>query len=108
MTWREMLKIFHEYMGRPRKKIVTVPDWMFAVAVRFMKKRQQKRGIEGGLDLPKFMKLQCSEQFIDKALGCVPLGVEADDIRGAIGESVRLSADILDRKTGKILEMKGN
>lgn len=108
MTWREMLKIFHEYMGRPRKKIVTVPDWMFAIAVRFMKKRQQKRGIEGGLDLPKFVKLQCSEQFIDKALGCVPLGVEPDDIRGAIGESVRLSADILDRKTGKILEMKGN
>lgn len=108
MTWREMLKIFHEYMGRPRKKIVTVPDWMFAVAVRFMKKRQQKRGSEGGLDLPKFVKLQCSEQFIDKALGCVPLGVEPDDIRGAIGESVRLSADILDRKTGKILEMKGN
>ena len=72
-----------------------------------MKRKQEKRGIEGGLDLPKFVKLQCSDQFIDSTLGCDPLGVQPDDIERAIGESVRLSAEILDGKAGNIVAMKG-
>ena len=107
MKWKDMLRIFHKYMGCPRKKILTVPDWMFSVGVRAMKRKQEKRGIEGGLDLPKFVKLQCGDQFIDSTLGCDPLGVQPDDIERAIGESVRLSAEILDGKAGNIVAMKG-
>lgn len=55
----------------------------------------------------KFTELQCSNQFIDKKLGCVPLGVEDDDIDSAIGDSVKLCVDILDGKAKNIVAMKG-
>lgn len=57
------------------------------------------------MDLPKFAKLQASEQFIDKSLGCEKLGVGPDDIKSAIGDSVRLSLDIIDKKQTDIVEM---
>ena len=56
--------------------------------------------------MPKLATIQCNELFIDKKLGCVPLGVEADDIDAAIGDSMRLCADILDGRT-KTISMKG-
>ncbi len=106
MTWREMLKIFHKYMGCPDKKIITIPNWMFALGVRKIKKQQEAAGHEGGLDLKKFPELQSAYQFIDKSLGCGPLGVEPDDIDTAIGDSVRLCLDVLSGKQ-EAIEMKG-
>ena len=70
-------------------------------------KQQKKDGIQGGLDMIKFTELQCSNQFIDKELGCIPLGVEDDDIDSAIGDSVKLCVDILDGKAKNIVAMKG-
>lgn len=107
MTWKEMLAICHKYLGCPDKKIKTIPNWMYAIGGMQLKKKQKKEGIQGGLDMVKFTKLQCSNQFIDKELGCVPLGVQPDDIEAAIGDSVKLCADILDNKAGKIVAMKG-
>ncbi len=106
MTWRQMLKIVHKYMGCPNKKIVTIPNWMFALGVRRIKKRQEAAGHEGGLDLKKFPDLQSSYQYIDKSLGCGPLGVEPDDIDAAIGDSIRLCLDVLDGKQ-ETIGMKG-
>ena len=108
MTWKEMLKIFHKHLGCPNKKIITIPDWMYAMAGMKIKRDQKKRGIEGGLDMVKYTKLQCSNQFMDKNLGCVPLGVTEDDIDAAIGQSVRLSVDILDGKAKDVKAMKGD
>lgn len=56
--------------------------------------------------MPKLAKIQCNELFIDKSLGCIPLGVEVDDIDNAIGDSVRLCADIIQGKA-KTIGMKG-
>ena len=107
LTWKEMLKIFHKHLGCPDKKIITIPDWMYAMAGAKIKKDQQKRGIEGGLDMVKYTELQCSNQFMDKSLGCEPLGVTDDDIDAAIGESVRLCVDILDGRAKDIKTMQG-
>ena len=67
----------------------------------------KKRGIDSGLDMIKYTKIQCSELFIDKSLGCEPLGVQEDDIDAAIGESIKLCDDILDKKTTDVVDMKG-
>ncbi len=56
----------------------------------------------------KYTKLQCSNQFMDRNLGCVPLSVTDDDIDAAIGESVRLCVAILDGKAGEVKNMKGD
>lgn len=106
MTWIEMLKIVHKHMGVPNKKIVTIPNWMYAIGGRKIMKQQKAAGHEGGLNMVKFTDLQCANLFIDKALGCEPLGVQPDDIDAAIGESIKLCLDVLDGKA-KTIGMKG-
>jgi len=44
--------------------------------------------------------------FIDKSLGCVPLGVTEDDIEGAIADSMKLCLDIIKGKA-ETIDMKG-
>lgn len=106
LTWVELLKIFHKYMGVPDKKIITIPDWLFALAGRQIVKQQKAAGHEGGLNMVKFAEVMCAETFIDKELGCEPLGVGPDDIDAAIGQSVELCVRVLDGKTNTI-GMKG-
>jgi len=106
LTWVEMLKIFHKHMGVPDKKIVTIPKWLFTLSARNIVKQQKAAGHEGGLNMVKFAQVMCAEAFIDKNLGCVPLGVEPDDIDAAIGESVRLSMQVLAGQT-ETIGMKG-
>ena len=98
MTWAEMLRIVHRHMGCPDKRIVTIPNWMYALGARSIMKQQKAAGCEGGLNMAKFTSLQCANQFIDKSLGCDALGVQPDDIDAAIGSSIRLCLDVLDGK----------
>ena len=106
LTWVELLTIFHKYMGSPNKRIVTIPDWVFKLAARSIRRKQLAGGVEGGLHAVKYAALQCKNLFIDKKLGCDPLGVTRDDLDAAIGASVRLSLDVLDKKT-QTIGMKG-
>lgn len=106
MTWRELLKITHNYMGMPNRKIITIPNFLFTLAGKSIKKKQQKVGIEGGINMAKFASLQCSNQFIDKSLGCDILKVKEDDIEKAIGDSIKLSMEVYDNKIDAIT-MKG-
>ena len=68
-----------------------------------MLKQQKKNNIEGGLYMPRLCDIQYGELYIDKNLGSVPLGVTED---AAIGDSMKLCADILDGKA-KTIGMKG-
>ena len=106
MEWKEMLAIVHKHLGCPSRKVITIPDWMYAVGGKKLRKEQEKKNLEGGLHMVKFTELQCSKQFIDKSLGCIPLGVEPDDIDKAIGDSIRLCLEIMDKKV-ETLDMKG-
>ena len=49
MTWVELLRIVHKYLGCSDKKIVTIPDWMYAIGGRKIMKEQEKKGIQGGM-----------------------------------------------------------
>ncbi|MCL2831977.1 MAG: NAD-dependent epimerase/dehydratase family protein [Treponema sp.] len=107
MKWKELLPIVHKYMGMPKRRVITIPDWMLKLGMKGMEKQLRKPGAEGGLYMPKFPDIQCAQTYVDKALGCVPLGVEDDDIDAAIGESIRLAADILDGKIKNYATMIG-
>lgn len=104
MEWREMLAIMYRHMGKPRKRIITVPDFMYTVNARRVGREYAKRGVEGGLDLVRLVDIQTSNLFIDPAVIRDELGVQEDDIDAAIGESVRLSLEAIEGK--KLLEMK--
>lgn len=106
LTWREMLTIVHKYMGVPDKKIITIPNWMYAMGGRKLRKEQKKNNIDGGLHMVKFTDLMCSNLFIDKKLGCDFLGVKADNMDAAIGDSIKLCLDIMNKKTD-VVDMKG-
>ena len=107
MKWKELLTIVHKHMGMPDRKVITIPDWMLRLGMKSMEKQLRKPGAEGGLYMPKFPDIQCAETFVDKSLGCVPLGVQDDDIDAAIGESIKLSMDIMDGKIKNYLTMIG-
>jgi nucleoside-diphosphate-sugar epimerase len=106
MTWKQLLSIMYKHMGYPSKRIITIPDWLFALNAKKIDKQRREAGTEGGLLMEKFVAVQTRELFIDKAEGCLPLGVTDDDIDAAIGESVRLSMDVLEKKT-TVIDMKG-
>ena len=106
MTWKEMLAIFHKHMGMPERKVVTIPTSLYRLNAKKQLKQAKEHNIEPGLHPVEFSHLMCSNLFIDKSLGCEPLGVTDDDIDAAIGQSVRLSMEILDGKT-EAIGMKG-
>ena len=106
LTWVELLKIVHKYLGVPDKKIITIPNWMYAIGGRGIMKDQKKQGIQGGLHMVKFTDIMCTNLFIDKSEGCDFLGVTDDDIDAAIGDSILLCKDIIEKKT-QVLGMKG-
>lgn len=106
MTWEEMLRIVHKYMGCPDKPIRTIPKWMYAIGGWNIKRDQKKRGIDGGLDRVRYADLQTADLFIDRELGCVPLGVTDDDIDAAIGDSIKLSLAVAEHKV-KTVGMRG-
>lgn len=105
LTWIEMLKVMHKYMGTPDKKIITIPNWMYRLNAKQTKKKIEAEGHEAGLDPIKFTNLMCNNLFIDRELGCEFLGVEPDDIDAAIGDSIKLCVDILDGNT-EVIKMK--
>lgn len=106
LTWVELLRIIHRHLGCPDKRIATIPKWLYRLSGRQIMRQQRKAGHEAGLHMVKFADLMCAATFIDKDLGCEPLGVEPDDIDAAIGESVRLSVDLIEGRTHAI-DMKG-
>jgi len=111
MPWKDLLAIVHKNMGMEGRKVITIPNWLLDMGIKFMEK--QIRGgegegeTEGGISLSKFSSLQSAECYIDRTYATNPLGVEDDDIEEAIGESIRLSVDVLDGKVKNVIGMRG-
>lgn len=106
MTWVEMLKIFHKYMGYPNKKIITIPTFMYRMGMKQLVQQQKRENIDGGLNMVEFTDIMTSKLFIDRSIIVQKLGVQEDNIEKAIGESVQLCLSILNG-TEQAIEMKG-
>lgn len=106
MTWKQMLKIFHKYMGQPNKKIITIPKFLYRFAMKSKLKEYQEKGIESGLDLMELVNIMTRYAYIDQKYIVDAFDVEPDDIERAIGQSVSLSMDVIMGKS-EIIDMKG-
>lgn len=95
MTWKEMLKIFHQEMGI-RRPIISIPKWLYRWVLKRVKKDYERRGIESGLDFSGLADIMSRNAYVDSAFVSRELGVGDDDIVAAIRQSVRLSVGILD------------
>lgn len=106
MTWKEMLNIFHEALGKPNRKIITVPNFLYKLYAKRLVKKNIKNNIDTGLNLVEFADLQSKLQFIDKDLAATKLGVTDDDIKAAIIESIKLSKEAIDKKSSNLIKMR--
>ncbi|NLN80098.1 MAG: NAD(P)-dependent oxidoreductase [Erysipelotrichia bacterium] len=108
MEWKEFLGIVHKYMGYPKKRrVITIPSFLLALRGFKMRKEDKKKGIESGLNIVRFAKMMATNLFIDPSEGALSLGVKEDDIEKAIGDSVKLSLDIINKSSSNIIDMKG-
>lgn len=106
LTWKEMLAIFHKHMGMPDRKIVTIPTFLYRLGMKKMIEEYRKKGVEPGLDPMGLVKIMTRNAFIDKKTIVEAFGVQEDDIDAAIGESVKLSLEVLEGRA-QTIDMKG-
>lgn len=102
LSWNEMLEVVHETMGLNDQKIVNLQKEQFKQGLAARIAHDIEKGVEPGLNMEYFADLQCSEMFIDKSEVSEFLGVEPDDIKAAIKESIQLCLDIMDEKVDAI------
>ena len=105
MTWPEFLEIVFDARGMHGRKVVTVAPWMMKLGMGKVVKDYKKRGIDSGMDPMQLPDIMDYNLFIDKKY-CLELGVEEDDIKAAITDSIKVSQASFDGKV-KLLEMKG-
>lgn len=105
MTWPEFLEIVFDARGMHGRKVVTVAPWMMKLGMGKVVKDYKKRGIDSGMDPMQLPDIMDYNLFIDKKW-CLELGVEEDDIKEAITDSIKVSQAAFEGKV-KLLEMKG-
>lgn len=90
-TWNEFLKIVYDARGMgANRKVIGIPAWVMRMGTKGIVKEYKEKGIESGLDvnyLPYVMNLKL---FIDNKYAKA-LGVQEDDIKAAIFDSVSVS-----------------
>lgn len=91
-TWNDFLKIVHEAMGVPNRKIINIAKWMFQLFGFHMRNEYKKKNVEGGIDPVGLADIMCMNTFIDNKWA-KSLGATDDDIKSAIFDSVKLSVD---------------
>jgi len=104
IKWKEMLKYFHEEMGLKRK-IISIPRWLYALGLSFVKKSYKKRGIESGLSFKDLAVIMDRNAYIPNELTRNGLLIKEDGLEKAIKDSVRLSLEIIKGKAD-IIGMK--
>lgn len=107
MKWDEFLHIVYDARGMgPKRKVVGIPIWMFAMFGKKIEKERALEGIESGIYTPGLAEIMDLDLFIDTKYCFKDLKVTQDDIHSAIFDSIKLSVDAFEGKT-KLLGMKG-
>ncbi len=105
MNWKEFLAIVFDARGMHGRKVLTVAPWMMRMGMGKIVKDYKKRGIDSGMDPMQLPDIMDYNLFIDRKY-CLELGVEEDDIKEAITDSIKVSQAAFEGKV-KLLEMKG-
>lgn len=105
LTWKKMIKAMHKGMGVPNKKIISIPKWMFKLALLLEKRKFKKMGIEPGLSFKSLAEIMTRKAYIDNNYIKTILKVKDDDIEQAIIDSTELSLQII-KENLKVVDMK--
>ena len=105
LNWKQFLDIVYDARGMHGRKILGVAPWMMKMGMIKVVKDYKERGIDSGMDpyqLPDIMDINL---FIDRKY-CIELGVQPDDIKAAITDSIKISEAAFNG-TVELLDMKG-
>jgi nucleoside-diphosphate-sugar epimerase len=105
LTWKKMIKAMHKGMGLPNRKVITVPKWLFKIALLSEKRKYKKMGIEPGLSFKSLAEIMTRKAYIDNNYVKNILKVKPDDIEQPIIDSTKLSLDII-KNNQQTIEMK--
>ena len=90
LDWDDFLAIVHAAMGNPARRIIHVAKWMFKAYGMAALRQTKADGVEMGINPVGLADLMCMNTFVDSKWARA-LGATADDIKGAIADSIRLS-----------------
>ena len=106
LTWKQFLKIVYDARGMgPNRKIIGVPGWMMRMGTGKIVKEYKEKGIESGIDVNYLPYIMNINLFIDNKYAKA-LGVQEDDIKSAIFDSIKVSTACCDG-TAKLIGMRG-
>jgi len=105
LSWKKMLKIFHKQMGMPKRKVITIPKWIYKFVMISYQRKYKKNNIESGLNLKALAEIMTRKAYIDNHYLKNVLKVQDDDLEKAIADSVKLSLEILDNYN-QVVEIK--
>lgn len=105
MTWKEFLKIVHEAIGQPERKIYTIPKWLYKIFAGNIVKEYKRKNVDPGLNPYSLGDIMSMDLFIDGRIIKEKLGVTDDDIKARIKESFELSMQVIKGKT-EVIGMK--
>jgi dihydroflavonol-4-reductase len=103
-TWKEMIRIMLSAMGKPHKRIITLPNFLVQIGLNRRAKKDKKDGIISGLDPRHLLEILSRKAYIDKSY-MVNLGVVDDDIDQAIYDSIAYAL-IIKNQAREVLDMK--
>jgi len=100
MPWKEFLLIVQKNLEIPERLVITIPNWLIKPEIKYIENilREDIEKIKSRFYMSKILDIQSAQTYIDRIHGCNPLGVKDDDIEAAIGETIRLSVEFLDKK----------
>lgn len=88
LTWREFFNRLASTAGI-KKRVVTLPDGLVLVGLRFVQLFHLVKGLEGGLKPDAFLKLQTCETFFDPSVAQKALGFAGGGLDEAFKETIR-------------------
>ena len=95
----------HKGMVIPNRKVITVPKWLFKLALNKEKRQYKKAGIQPGLSFKSLAEIMTRKAYIDNNYVKTILKVKPDDIEQAIIDSTKLSLEIINNNM-QTIDMK--
>jgi dihydroflavonol-4-reductase len=87
LSWVELLGLLGQVTGK-KKKVITLPTWIVKTGAWILKITHSLKGLESGLDLVEFIKLQTSFTYLDPGHVQKELDYPNENIVHALEETV--------------------
>ncbi len=89
VSWKEWLSWITEAMG-VKRRVITIPTFFGTLFGMYLKRKEKKKGKEGGLNHKKLFKdIQARELCYDPTPTCVELGVSRGGLKNSVIETIK-------------------